>query len=295
MGKMVLNKLPAPTFRYIGVNFTEREAEPAKQAEIIASGRAEPVRIERNTEESAEYNLTVNAVERLDVYIYSTAGGFCDIKADIMAGGELTLIQVFEKSASNISRVKANIGDSGAFKSVVLVIDAQDTVCEVDTKLSGRGARFECDTGFVLDRDSRADINVIATHTGKKTVSEITARGVLSGRAEKIFKGTIDFKKGAKGSKGTESEETLLLNDEVRNRTVPLILCAEEQVEGSHGASIGRLDGKSVFYMRSRGIPEEKIYRLLANAKIEQILRKTDDSQTAERVRRAISGGEEDE
>ena len=40
----------------------------------------------------------------------------------------------------------------------------------------------------------------------------------------------------AKGAKGDELEDVLLLDDGVQNQTIPLILCAEEDVEGNHGA-----------------------------------------------------------
>ncbi len=45
----------------------------------------------------------------------------------------------------------------------------------------------------------------------------------------------------------------LLLGEDVVNRTIPLILCAEEDVEGNHGASIGQLDEDILFYMNSEG------------------------------------------
>ena len=61
-------------------------------------------------------------------------------------------------------------------------------------------------------------------------------------QAHKVFRGSIDFKRGASGAKGTESEQVLLLGDDVINQTIPLILCAEEDVEGNHGAAIGELD-----------------------------------------------------
>lgn len=47
------------------------------------------------------------------------------------------------------------------------------------------------------------------------------------------------------------------------NQTIPLILCAEEDVKGSHGASIGQLDEETLFYMQARGISEEQAYALM--------------------------------
>ena len=69
-----------------------------------------------------------------------------------------------------------------------------------------------------------------ALHEGKKSVSEIRTDGVLHENARKLFRGTIDFKKGAAGAVGNEKEDVLLLDDDVVNQTIPLILCAEEDV-----------------------------------------------------------------
>lgn len=71
-------------------------------------------------------------------------------------------------------------------------------------------------------------MNYVALHEGKKSVSEIKTDGVLHENSKKLFRGTIDFKKGAAGAVGNEKEDVLLLDDDIVNQTIPLILCAEE-------------------------------------------------------------------
>ena len=76
------------------------------------------------------------------------------------------------------------------------------------------------------------------------------------------------------------------MDEEVVNQTIPLILCGEEDVEGAHGASIGRINEEHLFYMKSRGISEEQIYEMLASARIETVLGRIGDEETSERVRK---------
>ena len=97
--------------------------------------------------------------------------------------------------------------------------------------------------------------------------------------ASKIFRGTIDFKRGASDSVGNEKETVLMLGDDVTNRTVPLILCAEENVVGNHGASIGQLDDETLFYFESRGIGRDVAEKLLARASIERVARLIGDEE----------------
>ena len=85
------------------------------------------------------------------------------------------------------------------------------------------------------------------------------------------------------------------MSDSAVNKTVPLILCAEEDVEGNHGASIGRIDEEQIFYMQSRGIPEDNILALAARSKLVQTIKKIGDEQTEQRIYERIGGGFEDE
>ena len=111
-------------------------------------------------------------------------------------------------------------------------------------------------------------------HIGKKTVSSMNAGGVLRDKAHKLFRGTIDFPLGSSGAKGDENEDVLILGEDVINQTVPLILCAEEDVEGNHGASIGRPSDDVLFYLASRGLDEEEACNLMARAKLDALCSK---------------------
>lgn len=59
----------------------------------------------------------------------------------------------------------------------------------------------------------------------------------------------------------------LLFSPNARNRTAPLILCGEEEVEGQHAASVGRLDENKLYYLRSRGLSEAQARRLMVDAR----------------------------
>lgn len=115
-------------------------------------------------------------------------------------------------------------------------------------------AVFKSDIGYLGQREQTVDINLVVNHYGKSTESEINASGALKDSSSKIFRGTIDFKTGSSDSVGNEKETVLMLGDGVINKTVPLILCAEENVVGNHGATIGELDDETLFYFESRGI-----------------------------------------
>ena len=90
-------------------------------------------------------------------------------------------------------------------------------------------------------------------------------------QAKKMYRGTIDFRAGSSGSEGDENEDTLLLSPDAVNRTIPIILCQEEDINGHHGATIGQLSDDVLFYMLCRGFSEEEAKSLMIRAKIMRV------------------------
>ena len=108
--------------------------------------------------------------------------------------------------------------------------------------------------------------------------------GTLKDNAQKAYRGTINLKKGCCGAKGHEMEETLLLSPKTVNKSLPVILCDEEDVEGEHGATIGRLSSDILFYMQSRGISEKEAEVLMSRAKIQAAVDLIPDEQVKEQI-----------
>ena len=269
MANTKLNILPLPTFGQLGVNYAERDIETFETEEIFAGAG--------DDREIVQYINTDTSVT---------------VRAD--DGARVKLVQVYDSREQTVSRLNAVLADNAELELVQIYIGG-DTVSEIVTELDGRRSAFRAYIGYELAEEEKLDINLVAVHNGRKSSSDIAVRGVLSDSASKIFKGTIDFRNGSAGAKGAEQEEVLLMNETVQNKTVPVILCAEEDVEGSHGATIGRIDERQVFYMKSRGIPEEKVYELMARSKLMQMIDRIDDEQAKKRIFADLEWGDENE
>ena len=150
--------------------------------------------------------------------------------------------------------------------------------------LKGDSSALKADLGYLGQKRQTVDIDLAVDHYGKKTNSQINAAGALKDAAKKIFRGTIDFKTGSSDSVGSEQETVLMLGEDAVNKTVPLILCAEENVEGTHGATIGELDDDTLFYFESRGIDRQTAENILARASIERLARAVGDRELEEKI-----------
>ena len=321
MANMKLNLLPVKTFGKKNVNSVEKNIELKSDSEpkfdlpngvklektavstsltaagseflslmekadsfVLSGSSNEPVRIEIEGNISANITINVKDNSSLTVILLAKAesallhthvneGKYAQVKlSTVFCGGDI------------VSDISAQLDDEAVLDTAELFYGGADAVSGTAAVLKGRKSRFGLDIGYLADNDNKLDISLNMIHEGSKTVSNANISGVLDGQSEKTFKGTIDFKKNAKGAKGSEHEDVMLLSENAVNKTVPLILCEEEDVEGNHGAAIGRIDKNVIFYMQSRGLPIDEIYRIIARSKISRVIDKIGDEKTAKRI-----------
>ena len=238
----------------------------------------------------------------------------------VSEGSELTLIEVFESENkenllglqtrvyvcenASIKLVRVNLlsentdhfddlgfhleNDAKA-ELVQLELGGKRSYVGVRTELVGRKSEYRSATGYLCKGDSLLDMNFVTNEWGKKVSSNMDASGVLLDNSTKVYRGTIDFKEGAKGASGFEKEDTLLFSPSIINKSVPLILCHEEDVEGDHGATIGRIDEKLLFYIKSRGIDEKAAKQLMTEAYINAVTEQIGDDETEGKVIQDVS------
>lgn len=127
-------------------------------------------------------------------------------------------------------------------------------------------------------------MNYIAELRGEKAETNIEVQGALKDFAKKHFKGTIDFKRGSKKAKGNENEFCMLLSDTARSIALPMLLCSEEDVEGNHSTSAGKIDNKELFYIQSRGFSKIDAMKLMVRAKFNNIIEKIENAELKEEI-----------
>jgi len=193
------------------------------------------------------------------------------IQAEEGARVKLYLVQMLGEGYTCLSDIGGNCEKGALIELVRLELGAGKLYAGMQMNLTGDKSELDVQLGYLALREQNLDMNYVVRHTGKKTASHMNITGVLRDHAEKLFRGSIDFRQGCAGAKGEEKEDVLLLGDNTVNRTIPLILCQEEDVEGNHGATIGRLDEHMLFYLGSRGITKEEAERLIARARIDAV------------------------
>lgn len=151
-------------------------------------------------------------------------------------------------------------------------LGASTTAAGLTCSLNGHNARFDLTCRYFAQDDERLDINHVVRMRGKNGRTNIRESGVLDGRARKALRATIDLIHGSSGSEGTELENVLILSDDVINKTMPVILCDEDDVAGNHGASIGSVGPEQIHYLADRGLSRDEAEALYVRALFDEAI-----------------------
>lgn len=266
-------------------DFTEGHRTCGVTVRVPDGVKAEkPIFLDYRVDEANPAVLDCNAIaagegsEVTVVMSYRSAADFCGfhggltkLYAEKDAVIHLIQVQLLGDRCVHYDDVGAQCGDNGEVDVIQAELGGKTTAAGLRAELKARKSRLNLNTIYFGDRDRSIDINYVAEHTGRRSQSEIHASGALLDQSRKTFRGTIDFVRGSKRAVGHESEYTLLFSPKVVNRSAPLILCAEDDVEGQHAASAGKIDSNRLFYLMSRGLSELEARKLLIEAEFRPV------------------------
>lgn len=286
------HEVPAHTTRkepiVISVSAAENECTNAgimvregAEATIVVVARAG----EKNTEAAAD-NTGAKANAEADV----AAGTKVDTDAPGTAGAPATsaaLVRIVAEKHARIHLVEMlGVDDDQQHLESVGIEAHEDAVCDVRqyalgggavgmglaVNLVGNRARLDLNNRYHACHEELLDINHVARMRGCATRAEIVESGILNDSARKTLRATIDLIRGSKDAKGNEAETVQILGDGVVNKTMPVILCDEDNVAGNHGATIGSVSPEQIEYLQARGLSRHEAELLFVRALFEDAI-----------------------
>jgi Fe-S cluster assembly protein SufD len=137
---------------------------------------------------------------------------------------------------------------------------------DLHAELRGDRSRFDTRGVFVLRGRQHIDTQLSIRHQALDTASESIWRGVADERSRGVFRGAIVVAEGADGSDASLSNKNLLLSPLAEIDAKPELEIYADEVKAAHGATVGQLDERALFYLRSRGLPQADARALLTAA-----------------------------
>lgn len=286
------HEVPAHTTRkepiVISVSAAENECtntgvmiREGAEATIVVVARAG----EKNTETAADNTgakANAEADAEADTKADTDAPGAADAPATSAA-----LVRIVAEKHARIHLVEMlGVDDDQQHLESVGIEAHEDAVCDVRqyalgggavgmglaVNLVGNRARLDLNNRYHACHEELLDINHVARMRGCATRAEIAESGILNDSARKTLRATIDLIRGSKDAKGNEAETVQILGDGVVNKTMPVILCDEDNVAGNHGATIGSVSPEQIEYLQARGLSHHEAELLFVRALFEDAI-----------------------
>ncbi|MFN3785585.1 MAG: Fe-S cluster assembly protein SufD, partial [Thiothrix sp.] len=143
---------------------------------------------------------------------------------------------------------------------------------ESHIRFSGAGATCQLN-GFYLAGDKQShDMHLHIVHHPPQCTSRSHFKGILQGHSKAVFDGNIEIKPNAQQSDARLSNANLLLSHDADIATKPRLEIYADDVQCSHGTTVGQLDAEMLFYLRARGIPHAQAVQMICAGFAEEII-----------------------
>jgi Fe-S cluster assembly protein SufD len=155
------------------------------------------------------------------------------------------------------------------------------------TELRGEGCGATLNGLYLGDGEQHIDHQTRIEHVEPNCYSREHYKGILDGSAHGVFNGKVFVHPAAQKTDGKQTNNTLLLSEKAQIDTKPQLEIFADDVKCTHGATVGRLDETSLFYMKSRGIDARTARELLTYAFAADVLETIEQVEVREELEAA--------
>jgi Fe-S cluster assembly protein SufD len=168
--------------------------------------------------------------------------------------------------ATLFARTDVRLTGRSDYRRIDLELGAALSRHELDVQLAGDSARLSANGVLLANGRRHLDTRLGIEHVARDTACDLGWRGLAADRGRAVFHGGITIQAGADGADAALSNKNLLLSEGAEINTQPVLVIHADEVQAAHGATVGRLDPTALFYLRSRGLPQDQARRLLTAA-----------------------------
>jgi Fe-S cluster assembly protein SufD len=174
----------------------------------------------------------------------------------------------------------ADIGNNVEFNSFTISSGSKLLREYRSINCNGSGSDVSISGINLLDGDSHIDTFLLVKHIAPNTTSREKYKSILNDRSRGVFQGNIIVDPEAQKTLAKQSIDALILSDKAEHDAKPELEIYADDVQCGHGATTGQISEDSLFYLKSRGIPEEEAKTLLVQAFLLEALDEVKDKNT---------------
>jgi Fe-S cluster assembly protein SufD len=205
----------------------------------------------------------------LDEYIAEDDGeaGYRSGSTEIVAGEGshvgYVAVQKWGRNVWHFGDQRAQVQRDASVKLFNVTLGGRFSKNRVEASLVGQGAEAELKAIYFASGKQFFDFHTLQDHQVGNTRSDLLFKGALQDTARTVYAGLIKIEKHAARSDAYQANRNLVLSDKAMATSIPMLEIDNNDVRCTHGATVGPVDPEHMFYLRSRGIPEQTAKRML--------------------------------
>ncbi|MCW2659681.1 MAG: sufB [Mycobacterium sp.] len=196
----------------------------------------------------------------------------------------------------HVSAHHAKLGKDAVLRHVTVTLGGEVVRLSANVRFSGPGGDAELLGLYFADDGQHLESRLLVDHAQPHCKSSVLYKGALQGDpnsalpdAHTVWVGDVLIRAEATGTDTFEVNRNLVLTDGARADSVPnLEIETGEIARAGHASATGRFDDEQLFYLRSRGIPEEQARRLVIRGFFGEIISRIAVPEVRERLTAAV-------
>lgn len=187
---------------------------------------------------------------------------------DLAEGARLQLLRVQNAAANahHVTRIRARVGRNAKLDVSTVDLGGQLSRHDLNVALAEPGAEVSLRSLFVASGSGLVDNHISIDHQAPHGTSRMLVRGLARDAGRGVFNGKIVARPGAQKTDSEQRVANLLLSPKAEINAKPELEIYADDVKCAHGATFGQIDLTALFYLRSRGMPEDEARALLTLA-----------------------------
>ncbi|ARC56862.1 FeS cluster assembly protein SufD [Frondihabitans sp. 762G35] len=203
-------------------------------------------------------------------------------------GAQLTVVSVqeWDDEAIHLASHRARLGRDAVLKHFVVSLGGSIVRVNTSSHLAEQGADADLNGVYFADAGQHLEQQVYVNHDAPTTKSRVNYKGALQGEgARTVWIGDVLIGRTAPGTDSYEQNRNLVLSEGTRADSIPNLEIETGDILGAgHASATGRFDDEHLFYLESRGIPEEEARRIVVLGFLSEIVQRIGDSDLQERL-----------
>ncbi|QUR67290.1 Fe-S cluster assembly protein SufD [Mycobacterium spongiae] len=198
--------------------------------------------------------------------------------------------------AVHLSAHHARLGKDATLRHVTVTLGGEVVRMSANVRFCAPGGDAQLLGLYFADDGQHLESRLLVDHAEPDCRSNVLYKGALQGDpasslpdAHTVWVGDVLIRAKATGTDTFEVNRNLVLTDGARADSVPNLEIETGEIAGAgHASATGRFDDEQLFYLRSRGIPEEQARRLVVRGFFGEIISKIAVPEVRERLTAAI-------